>query len=366
VFLVSLVAVTPLVAHAHPGPQEADAPERVTTGDPGPYGSDVPPLFAAEAPLDLRIEADFGQIRRDREDENPEREGVVYVRNADGSEAAWPVQVRTRGNFRLQTNTCDFPPIRLNFAASAMEGGVFEGQDKVKLVTHCRDRYEPNVLREYLTYRIYNQLTPASFRVRLARVTYHDTSGREDPMTRLAFFIEMEEALAERLGGRVLEDEELAEGLNPGLISAGDAVRVDLFQYMVGNTDYTMYFPSDNGGLHNIVAVERGPVGVVPVPYDFDWTGFVDARYAKPNPLLNLRSVTDRIYRGFCRPTIDYPATYVGFLEQRPNIDRMIAGFAVMEEDDRRAAIRYLEEFWETLENERRADRRIEGACRSY
>jgi len=330
----------------------------------GPYGPDVPPLFAAETPLEIRIESDFRQIRRDRRDENPEHEGIVVVGEDDGTETEWPVQVRTRGNFRLQSNVCDFPPIRLNFPKSQVEGGVFEGQDKIKLVTHCRDRYREELLREYLAYRIYNTVTDQSFRVRMARVTYVDTSGREDPLTRNAFFIEMEEALAERLGGEVIPDEELEDGLHPARVSAENAARVDLFAYMVGNTDYTMYFPSDNGGLHNIVPVHREGGMVVAVPYDFDWTGLVDAPYSEPNPALGLRSVTDRIYRGMCRPGMDYAAAYRVFIAARPEIEALVTGMDIMEEDERRDVARYLEDFWETVTDDGQARRRIEGACR--
>jgi hypothetical protein len=366
VALAVLVAAIPGSLHPQTGSGVPGTDSLSDTDGVGPYGPGVPPLFAFEAPLELRIEADFRRIRRDRDDENPEHPGLVYVLAADGSESEWPVEVRTRGNFRLQTHTCDFPPIRLDFPTSEVEGGVFEGQDKLKLVTHCRDRYEPNVLREYLAYRIYSALTPASFRVRLARVTYHDTSGHDDPMIRLAFLIEMEEALAARLGGRAMEDVELTDGLHPGRVSAEDAMNVDLFQFMVGNTDCTMYFPSDNGGLHNIVAVEREGTTVVPVPYDFDWTGLVDASYARPNPQLNLRRVTDRMYRGFCRANIDYAATYEAFLDRRATIDGLVSGFETMAEDERRSVARYLDDFWETLGDEGRARYSIERACRSY
>ena len=37
------------------------------------------------------------------------------------------------------------------------------------------------------------------------------------------------------------------------------------------------------------------------IPYDFDHSGIVNAYYAKPNPMLNIRSVRDRVYRGMCR-----------------------------------------------------------------
>jgi hypothetical protein len=330
----------------------------------GPYGPSVPPLFSSEAPLEIRIESDFGQIRRDRAEENPEHEGLVFVREADGSESEWPVQVRTRGNFRLQSRICEFPPIRLNFPRGAVVGGLFDGQDKVKLVTHCRDRYEQNVLREYLAYRIFNQITDESFRVRLARVTYVDTSGREDPLTRLAFFIEMEEAVAERLGGTVIPDEELGQGVHPARILAPNAARVDLFAYMAGNTDYTMYFPSVNGGLHNILPVQRENGTVVAVPYDFDLTGLVDAPYAEPSEEVDIRRVTDRIYRGVCRPGMDYAAAYAEFTAKKTAIESVIAGLELMEADERDDVADYLEDFWRTIEDEGRARQRIERACR--
>jgi hypothetical protein len=339
-------------------------PAPQTPAAAGPYGPDVPPLFASEAPLEIRIESDFGQIRRDRADENPEYQGLVFVREAGGGESEWPVQIRTRGNFRLMSRICEFPPIRLNFPKRAVEGGVFEGQDKIKLVTHCRDRYEQQVLREYLAYRIFNQITDESFRVRMAHVTYVDTSGREDPLTRVAFFIEMEEALADRLGGTVIPDEELAAGLHPARILGPNAVRVDLFAYMVGNTDYTMYFPSVNGGLHNIVPVQRENGTVVAVPYDFDLTGLVDAPYAEPSEEVEIRRVTDRIYRGVCRPGLDYGAAYAEFTTRKPVIESMIAEMDLMEDDERRDVTRFLDDFWRTIEDDGRARQRIERACR--
>lgn len=333
------------------------------SGAVGPYGPDAAPLFASGALLELRIESDFDQILDDRDEENPEHEGRVFVREADGSETEWPAQVRTRGRFRLQSNTCEFPPIRLNFPKSEVEGGIFEGQDKVKLVTHCRDRYEQQVLREYLVYRIYNEITPESFRVRLARVTYVDTSGKEDPVTRIAFFIEMEEALAERLGGTVIADEDLAAGLHPARVSNAEAARVNLFAYMVGNTDFSLY-ASTGEGLHNIVPIEREGGGVLPVPYDFDWTGMVDAPYARPDRSLGIRRVTDRIYRGLCRPGLDYAAAYASFQAARPGIDAVVGSLELLTDDSREDVVDFLNDFWETIEDERDARRRIEEACR--
>ena len=215
-----------------------------------PALGDPLPLFQSHDLLTLRIEADFDALKDDRDEENEERPGQVTLIRADGTEIPFPVQIRTRGRFRLQSNTCDFPPLRLNFRKGQVEESLFDGQDKVKLVTHCRggDQYEQNVVKEYLVYRLYNVLTPLSFQVRMARITYVDTSGEDDPVERLGFFIEMEESLAERLGGVIVPEEAQEAGVHPARVTNENAVRVSLFQYMVGNTDW-----SDDG--HDLMLV---------------------------------------------------------------------------------------------------------------
>lgn len=320
----------------------------------GPVGV----LFQDHEPLALRIEADFDQILDDRDDDSEERDGRLIILQPDGSEAGYPLEIRTRGRFRLQSSTCRFPPLRLDVPKSEMEGTPFEGQDKLKLVTHCRDdeRYEQNTIKEYLVYRIYNLMTEASFQARLARITYVDTSGKNEPVERWGFMIEAEEALAERLGGEVVEDR--PEGVHPARISADDAARLDLFQYMVGNTDYSIY------GQHNVVSFARPEALTMPVPYDFDWTGLVNAPYARPDPSLPIRNVRRRIYRGVCRPRMDYNATNAAFLALKADVTGLIENEAALGEDEREDVLDYLNEFWETLENPGRAEREIEQACR--
>src|SRR5439155_1174386 len=82
------------------------------------------------------------------------RATLRYV-GAGGDTVSLKVDVRTRGIFRLKE--CAFPPLRLDFPESRVHGTVFAGQDKLKLVTHCRNArspYEQNVLQEYVLYPI--------------------------------------------------------------------------------------------------------------------------------------------------------------------------------------------------------------------
>jgi hypothetical protein len=315
-------------------------------------------LFGPEEPLRFVLAADFDQLKKDRDEESEERPGQVRIMGQDGAEVEIPIQVRTRGNFRLQRRNCSDPPLRLNFPETSPQGTVFDGQDKLKLVTHCRDsdRYEQNLLEEYLAYRIYNQLTDKSFRVRLAEITYMDTSGKNDPVERMGFLIEDAEALATRLGGRMVE----APTTRPENFVPDQLSLMYLFQYMVGNVDW------GTGYSHNvqILLLDRG---YYPIAYDFDWTGLVDAPYAGPNELTQDQhtSVRQRVYWGHCLPGIDYPGLFASFMEKREAILDLARNQIGLSEGNVKSAVRYLEEFFDIIGNPRRAEREIINSCRS-
>jgi hypothetical protein len=237
-----------------------------------------------------------------------------------------------------------------------MGGTVFDGQNGIRLVSHCRDRDddEQNVLEEYLVYRTFNLLTDESFRVRLARVTYVDGEDDDDPTVRYAFFREESEAMAERLGA--LHQEIRQAG--PRNFSAEEAVRMAVFQYMVGNTDWSMV------RSHNAEVLQTARGVYVPVPYDFDWTGFVSAQYARPDERLGIRNVRQRIYRGFCRPDFDFSVVYAQFVEIHTDLEALYIGQEGLEERNRRDAVEYLDDFYEDIESPQRARSRLEEDCR--
>jgi hypothetical protein len=349
--LAGLVVVTLVVTPPRLGAQEAPEEE-----SPGPPST----LFESHEILQFTVEADFDQLKGDREQESEERPARLVMTNPEGEPIEVDMQVRTRGNYRLNRRNCSFPPIRLNLPRTRVTGTPFQGEDKLKLVVHCRDRdeYEDNVLKEYLVYRIYNLLTDVSFRVRLAQVTYVDTSGEDDPVTRHAFLIEDEDAMAARFGGQMVE----VPRANPGDFQLEHAALLSLFQFMVGNTDWSMV------EFHNIVLLVRGFGEYLPIPYDFDLTGLVDAPYAGVNPQLEhlQNDIRDRVYRGFCWPDLDYEAIYAQFNAQREAVSELVQGLGAMSEDEKEEVLEYIDEFYEVINNSRRADRQISGACRKY
>ena len=314
----------------------------------------VPALFSSHGVIEFTIETDYGALRGDRTQDSEYRPAILTVTDDEGVARAIDIRVRTRGNYRLEN--CRFPPMRVNFPRSSMGATVFDGQNGIKLVSHCRDRDddEQNILEEYLVYRTFNLLTDESFRVRLARVTYADGEDDDDPVVRYAFFIEEAEAMAERLGAQFLEIQQAGARS----FGAEEAVRVSVFQYMVGNTDWSMV------RFHNAEVLQNAEGVYVPVPYDFDWTGFVSAQYARPDERLRIRNVRQRIYRGFCRPDFDFSTVYAQFLEIRADLEALYTGQEGLEEGNGRDAVEYLNDFYEDIESPRRARNRLTRDCR--
>lgn len=315
-------------------------------------------VFESDSLLDLTLKVNLAELLKDRGEERPEHPGTITYFAADSTPVALDVKVRTRGNFRLKPGNCDFPPLRLNFKKKQVENTLFANQDKLKLVTHCRNRkpYEQYLLQEYLAYRIYNLLTDKSLRVRLARITYQDSLEKREAITAFAFLIEDEDALAQRHEAIVME----GGRIHSNLMEAEHMALLSVFQYLIGNTDWSV------GALHNIVVMQpvKGDVPPFAVPYDFDYSGVVNARYAVPPPELGLRSVRERRYRGFCRSAEELAPIFARFNQRREAIYALYRNHPFLEQKQIESTLAYFDEFYETINNPQKVKWEFLESCR--
>jgi hypothetical protein len=295
---------------ALPRPAAAQIPAAIATKVLKP--AVTPPLFLSDAPVEVTFTSNIRQLRREKDDKSPWHPSALSYRDSLGKPVQVPVRARTHGIWRLRN--CRFPPLRLNFAAKDTKGTLFESVDKPKLVNFCHDsdQYEQYVLQELQLYRIYRILTPVSHRARLLRITYVDSASAPDDRphaVRYGFLIEDPEQLAARVGGRLVRVKgATAEDMDPA-----QAAIVYLFEYLIGNTDFSV------GGLHNTELV--GLHGThLPVGYDFDFSGTVNAPYATVDPSIRARSVRQRVFRGYCDYAPQYPAAAALFIAKRDAI----------------------------------------------
>lgn len=325
---------------------------------------DTSVLLSSHDLLEFTIEFDWRTVTRDIDTlEAQEHPAVLVYTDEAGGERRLDIKVRTRGHFRRIRRNCNFPPLWLNFPKAQMTGTVFQNQNRIKLYNHCqngRDDYEQYVIQEYLANRLLNTVMDLSLRVRLARVTYVDTEGNEDTLTKFAFLSEHKNELEDRTNMEEME----VMGMSGRDVDPHTMGIVSMFQYVIGNADWAV--PT----LHNIILFEGQNLEYYAVPYDFDCTGIVNPRYASrcagmicTDYMLERnfpcrRRVTERLYRGFCgtgsvdeqlaqlQPFIDI------FTEKKDEIYALYTENEYLEEDRVKDTIEYLDDFYELVEDE--------------
>jgi len=315
-------------------------------------------LFQDDATLRANITAPFARLINERP-KDQEFPGSFSFTGPDGVVIELDVQVRARGKYR-HTN-CDFPPLFLNFKRSQVGGTLFDQQNKLKMVVHCKDsgRYQQSVLREYLAYRILNLLTDRSFQVRLLEVTYVDSENRRPRMVRSAFLIEHENRLADRLGMQ-------RQNIYPDGVSAIQADHLNLtsiFQYLIGNTDFSPILGSKDECCHNYAMFGKYGSPLLAIPYDFDMSGFVYTPYARPDEDLGIDNVRQRLYQGFCENNRYVQASISEFQQARDSLYSQVANLQALEPSVRQSLASYMDEFYETISDSQVVEQEILKRC---
>ncbi|MDQ3482502.1 MAG: hypothetical protein M3448_03725 [Pseudomonadota bacterium] len=301
------------------------------------------PLFTSSEVLRVTIKGPLSAISKDRSTER--RPGTISVA---GGAAAIPVTLATRGLTRRRPDICPFPPLWVRFSGEPPLQSAFAGQKSLKLVTHCRGAasFQQNVLLEYAAYRMYNALSPASFKVRLAMIDYVDDSGKAIA-SRYGFFIEDLRDVARRNG---MQEAKLPPRIPTSALSLQHASLFALFQHMIANHDWSMRAgPAGDECCHNakLIAPARGvAAGAIPVPYDFDFSGLVNASYATPPDMLKIANVRQRLYRGYCGTNNQALASAVQFQAAKPAMLDALRSTPGLEERTIQRATSYLDSFF--------------------
>jgi hypothetical protein len=302
-------------------------------------------MFRGDTALTITISTDLKSLIRERDSlKLKPRPGELSYVDSGGVTVKLPVTLKARGHFRRQARNCDFPPIWLNFKSSEVKKSLLSNLKKLKITTNCRPgnaEYEQYILQEYVIYRAMATLTDASLRTRLAHITYTDALGKEKPIATWAFFVEDVDDLAIRLHRKVFT--------NTGALFDDveqDPLRlVSVFEYFAGNLDWSV------SALHNIALLSDTTGKVMPIAFDWDFTGAVNTRYAVPDSRLRVHSVSDRLYRGVCLKPDDFKATIDLFRSKRATIDGLFATVPQLQPGKVKNMKSFLDDFWKSTDN---------------
>lgn len=314
-------------------------------------------LFGSDEPLKIELEFDIKQlIKQKYKDEYQPANIRIFF--GDTAYIAREIRVKARGNLRRRV--CFLPPLKLNFKKTTFGNPQMDQLKSLKMVSVCKPSksYEQYVLQEYKIYKIYNLLTPMSFRVRLLDITFLDSRGKRKPQHNYGFIIEDIDDVAARNNCIELEQSRL----HPHETNRQLAALVYVFQYMIGNTDFEL------SNLHNLKLIRsKDPLDYAPyiIPYDFDYSGLVNANYAVPHESLGIESVRERLYRGYCQPDSVMNRVFELFNEKKADIMGLYEHCPYLSKTNRVYSLRYLEDFYTIINSPFLVKREITDVCRN-
>lgn len=265
--------------------------------------------------------------------------GSLHYRNAAGDSVSWDIKLSIRGRYRRLF--CDFPPLKVVFPKKQLQARGLNTFNDLKWVTHCFEDHESDehLLREYLAYGLYQQISPYSFRTQLLKVTYINAKKQHQKVVRFAFVVEDDAEFAQRMA---MQECKNCFVPNPDSLDLKSENTVSVFQYLIGNTDWSIskgqknvkYFKPLNGGK------------MVVVPHDFDFSGFVDAGYAIPATGTNIQSVKERAFLGFKAERAIWDETLSSYRQKQASMVQYIEAFPHLDAGAKKEIIRFVNSFF--------------------
>ncbi len=325
------------------------------------------PLFESDEVLELSMKVNFKKLCRPRETPDCEYKPSTLIYFEDRRQRKIPIEIKIRGGWRALSSNCIVPLLFIRFPGEKIAGTPFEGQSSLPLTTHCGRTsplmgyskyvsYEQYLLKEYLAYRLYNQMTDTSLRTRLARITYEDPEKPDRTFTYYAFFTEHFKSLVERKQAELLS----RGSFDHQVLDRRAADIVALFQFMIGNTDWSIV------RQRNTILIQLENGIQVPVPYDLDMSGLVNAPYAGPPPTLPIREVTDRYYLGFCHPGIDWDGLFDEFLSRQETLLALPGEIPGLYRREQKSVRNFLRAFFKILNSPGKRETKIINACHPW
>lgn len=290
--------------------------------------------------IDLTVNTDLGRLFRNP-DKEIYQEAAINVKLADGTIEDYTGKIRLRGNMRREI--CQLPPLKLKFKKKDMTERGWLPHNDLKVVIPCRDITisEQDLIAEFLTYRMYEQLTPLSLRVQMVKIRLKDSEEKKKDQELLAFIIEPVETLAARFDLQEVTRSSFRESF----LEKDPYREMAFFQYMIGNTDWNVY------NSHNLKFLGGAPFKrMIAIPYDFDYSAVVGTSYAVPYETLPIQTVSQRLYRGLSCEESEALELIKFFRKKEADLLQPVQNHPLLDDGKRKQMIRYLSSFFRLLD----------------
>jgi hypothetical protein len=317
-------------------------------------------IFDKDAPVKITIATDVDALFHNRVD--PEYQLGNVKLQSDNWSLEGTTEIKLAGNSRL--SLCDLPPLKIKL--KKIKQPWEDKMSKVKVVLSCKTNSasEERVIKEYLSYRVYNIISPESYKVRIAEITITELDGTPYETVK-GFILEPDSHLEKRVAMQEMKKKNMStaqlirvfyDKKNEG--EQNDALTLSVFQFMIGNTDWNIHT------RQNVKIFEKEG-SLVPIPYDFDFSGLVNAPYAKPCQLAPIDAVTERFYQGTCVEVEDLTETVALFNTHRAEITSVIESSELPKAQISRC-LGYVKQFYKTINEPKKLSKYLNQNCQIY
>lgn len=294
----------------------------------------------------VRLDTDWAELIQHKMEEQYQ-DGKMSFRNIDGSEIQLDIKLRARGNVRKEV--CLYPPIKIKLQKKQLKQlGLTDSLNHLKLILSCRDGQQQidYLLKEALAYQLQQMVSPIYFRTRLIKMEGYD--GEKNKFGFYAMLIEDDDEFVARLKAR----ETTSETVKIHMLDRESYLKMVFFQYMIANADWDIY------NKHNVkLYYVPGYRKIVPIAYDFDYSGFVAANYAVPHAALPITTVTQRYFMGQFVTEEEAVSSAVFFRSKKEDILKACANFTLLGKKERQAIEKFLCHFFEIITSEKKIRR---------
>ena len=310
-------------------------------------------LMRSDTAIDLYLTLNWRELEKKKADKAYLPAHAMF-RTINGDTISLEIKARARGNRRLEI--CSYAPLKIKFDKNELVKLLYKPHNEMDVVHHCHkgDQFDQYIFREYLAYKLYQELSPYSYQVQLVRLHYLNPDGTVANEPSIGFLVENTEELADRVGAKRVK----VPVISKNAIDRMTLLKVCIFQYMIGNTDWYIT------NRHNLEFI--GVPGIpflVTVPYDFDYSGLVGTPYGTHHESLKLVSTTIRYYQGKCETEEDVHNTLKEFIAKKERLLTMAREIPGMDERSIKYVVDYLEEFFAIIENPKKVEYNILHHC---
>ena len=228
------------------------------------------------------IELQWDSLSENRNSDK-EWEASFLCIDTNSDTTKFKAEISARGKYRRRI--CDLPPFKADIKKKSLrKRGIDDDIDEYKIVYNCDQSYrrEQLIETEGLIYNLYNRLDSNSLGIKEITLRILDIGGKtiwDGP----AFIIESDKELAKRKKFEILK-----EFGHQDSIGLDKLYRLALFQFLICNHDWNIDM------LKNVELFKDENGEYLAVPYDFDFSGWVEAPYWVGRTDLGLNYPLDR------------------------------------------------------------------------